>query len=192
MKIDCLLSTSNQGLLTIFCDGEEWGEVHPSIFGRKPPLPKEAASLEEFNRLFLALEYRQAKQYAARRLAAQSLPSATLRRSLQKCLVSEATIERVIQELTLLGYLNDQEWAANFARVQAARRVGPRVIARKLASKGIRGSFASEEGQKEAIQHLLQTRYRRRDLSDFREKQKVIASLMRRGFDLDAILSILE
>ncbi|MEI8124446.1 MAG: regulatory protein RecX [Parachlamydiaceae bacterium] len=141
-------------------------------------------------------EYLQAKKYALRRLSLQAVLSNKLARSLRDRLVSEETVERVIKDLTALGLLNDDEWSASFVRQQTRRKMGPRAIAQKLANKGIRGEGLNKalEGvgaaseQEAAVDQLLETRYRKRDLSDPKERQKVIASLIRRGFDFSLIL----
>ena len=198
MIIDCRSSTNGR-MLTVFCDDEPWREIHPSIFGRRPSFPKEVET-GEWERLFAGLEYRSAKNYAVRRLSAHSLPSASLARSLRQRLVSENTIVRIVDEFSSQGYLNDRDWAASFARVQSARKVGPKAIAMKLAGKGIDKeyaaaaleSFSNEDKQKESIMLLLNTKYKKRDLSDFKEKQKVVASLIRRGFDYELVLAQLN
>lgn len=129
----------------------------------------------------------------------QAVLSHQLAAALRRRLFSEETIERIVQELTALGVLNDEEWTASFVRFQSRRKMGPRAIAQKLASKGVRGESldkAVEEArlggdQKETILQLLETRYCKRNLSDPKERKKVIASLVRRGFDLPLIFSTL-
>jgi len=200
MKIECLPSTTRKGEMVIFYEGEPWRTVHRSIFGYRPSLPRETTSLEELSQQFSLLEYRGAKHYLLKRLSAQSLPSASAAESLQRRMVSKETIERLLKELCGLGYLNDHEWTASYIRQQTARKIGPRKIACKLANKGISQETAkealqlssNEEQQRQLIAKLLETRYRSCDLTDFRAKQKVIASLVRRGFDLHVIISTLE
>lgn len=78
--------------------------------------------------------------------------------------------------------------------------MGPNAILRKLAGKGIASEDAFEavqdlldpEAQKEQIAHLLSTRYRRHDLSDFASREKVTASLVRKGFDAFIIKEVLR
>lgn len=196
MDIQYFPAEGRKTTLTIFCDGEPWRNVHVSIFGHQPSLPKSCSTLEDFAQEFFSLEQRLAKIFALRKLAAQNLPSSLLARALRQRLVSEQTIEILINEFNRQGYLNDQEWAASYVRYQTARKVGPRNIAQKLTSKGLTKTQFKEvlqevkdsESQKEAVNALLITRYRHRQLSDFREKQKVIAALVRRGFDLSVIL----
>ena len=154
--------------------------------------------LRDGGTVFCALEYRMAKLYALRRLSAQSLPSTTLARALRQRLVTEETIERLNEELKQQGYLNDEEWTASYVRGQIARKRGPKAIVQKLAHKGISEeqahsaleSASGADQQKQAIAKLIQTRYASRNLSDFKERQKVIASLARRGFDLSIILIV--
>ncbi len=200
MKVDCVPHSERKLLLTIVCEDEAWKEIHTSIFGRRPSLPKHCQSLVEFAEQFNALEYNLAKQYVIKRLSVQSLPSATLQRALKQRLVSESTIERVINDFQQWGYLNDSEWTKNFVRRQMDRKLGPRAIAYKLSCKGlpkehVEGALkvsGDESQQQAAIAQLLKTRFRQRNLADFREKQKVIAALVRRGFDFSVILATLK
>lgn len=146
------------------------------------------------------LEYKEAKLYAVRRLSRQNMLSVALAKALKQRAISEATIERLISEFIELGYLNDQEWVAGYVRGQVRRKQGPRSIGLKLMNKGVCreeieeviGPLKSDEEQKASILALLSTRYKKRNLTDPSEKQKVVASLARRGFSISAILSVLR
>lgn len=200
MKVSFVKHAERPSLLTILCEEEPWREVHTSIFGRRPTLPKGCQTLDELHREFAVLEYQCAKNYAMRRLSIQSMLAAALARSLKERLVSAPTIQKVLEELASLGFLNDEEWAASFVRTQNARKVGPRAIAQKLATKGVRGECLEQalqnswntSDQESSILQLLKSRYAKRNLLDFKERQKVIASLVRRGFDLPVILNCLR
>lgn len=200
MKITCTPNLDRQSILTIFCDGVPWRDLHTAVFGRKPALPKECRSIEEFDEHFTVIEYQHVKNYALRRLSMQAMLSSALSRSLKERLIPEKVIQKVILELIALGFLNDEEWTASFVRSQSNRKVGPRAIAQKLASKGVRGEKLEQalEGswdvneQKKLITGLLKSRYAKRNLSDYKEKQKVVASLIRKGFDLSAIMNCLQ
>lgn len=200
MEVTCVPSPSRRSVLTILLDGEPWREVHAGIFGKKPGLPSICQSEEAFEELFAKVEVQMAKRYALKRLSLQNLLSDSLARSLKEKLVSRQAVDAVIGELSSLGWLNDQEWTASFVRGQSSKKMGPRAIAGKLASKGVRGerleaalAEAWNKGEQgEQIASLLKGKYRTRDLSDFKERQKVIASLVRRGFELPVILSTLS
>ena len=146
------------------------------------------------------LEYRMAKNYAIRRLSLQGMLSTALARLLKERLVSVQTVNKVLEDLSELGFVNDQEWVASFVRSQSGKKVGPRAIAQKLANKGIRGeklelalekSWGAAE-QTPLILQLLKSRYAKRNLSDFKERQKVVAALVRRGFDVTVIFHCMD
>lgn len=197
MQITCKPHPERQSILTVYCDGSHWREIHTSVFGRKPLLPEHCTSLEDFSEQFATFEHRGVKNYCLRRLSMQSMLSTALKRSLKERLVPEAVIRKVIDELLELRFINDEEWAASFVRSQSSRKVGPRAIAQKLAQKGVRGEkleLALEKSwdvndQKTMILSLLKSKYAKKDLTDFKEKQKVVASLIRKGFDLSVIFS---
>lgn len=186
--------------LAIEVNGDLWREGHVSIIGSRPELPKICESLDELEEIFKTLEYRGAKRYSFRRLTAKSMSSYELLHLLEEKLVSSQTAQRLVEELKQQGYLNDAEWAESFVRQQTSLRKGPRVIAQKLKAKGfdveqtgdLLEKLQPEESQKEAIQKLLMTRYRSRDLNDRYERDKVVAALARRGFDIGLIISTIK
>jgi regulatory protein len=200
MKITCEINPTRKSILTISIDGEPWRDVHTSIFGKCPQLPQNCQTYEEFISQFSAFESRQVKNYCLRRLSLQAMLSTALASSLKERFVSEIMIQQMFHELNNLGFLNDREWSASFVRMQTSRKVGPHVIAKKLASKGIKGEELEKalekswnsDSQKKQILSLLKTRYAKRNLTDFKEKQKVIASLVRKGFKLSIILDIIQ
>ncbi len=200
MKISCSPKSEQPSVLTIYCDGSPWRDIHTTVFGRRPILPQGCESLIDFSEQFSILECRQAKNYAIRRLSLQGMLSIALARSLKERLVSQKAIQHAIGELMELGFINDEEWAASYVRSQNNKKVGPRAIAQKLANKGVRGEKLEQalekswdpNEQKALIGSLLKSKYARRDLSDFKEKQKVVASLIRRGFDMNIIFKCLN
>jgi regulatory protein len=189
-----------KSILTVTWEGEPWRSIHISIFGKNPSLPKQNSTLEEFEKEFTKIEYRLAKAYAIKRLAAMSMPSSTLEQSLKKKLVSIDTIDKILRELESLGYLNDEEWIKSFVRVQLRKKRGPKAILAKLAAKGLPSEtieehakqLVVEQDQTSVIQDLLKTKYKHKNLSDYREKQKVLASLVRRGYDISDIIEALR
>jgi regulatory protein len=200
VKVEVIPSQELPQFLTLLVDGENWREVSVSIFGRKPEFLKDYPSLNELEAHFNELEFHQAKCYAFKILAARSLPSSKLKQYLERRQVSDLTIKATIAECQRLGFINDKEWIESFIRTQKMRKAGPQAIRMKLKAKGISSAsfekilenLDSAEERKERIQHLLTTRYRPRNLTDFRERNKVIASLVRRGFDISEILDVLK
>ncbi len=144
-------------------------------------------------------EYKKLKSYALWLLSRQAMPTARLKEKLIKKEFAIENIKKLIEELENWGYLNDREWAKSFARVQQRKNYAWRLVKQKLKMKGIEESIiseidadASKQDQQGNIRELMMTKYKSRDLTDIKEKNKVIAALMRRGFDyqqIDAVLS---
>lgn len=144
-------------------------------------------------------DYQNCRSYALKLLNMRAYTTCRLKEKLREKEFTQSSSDRVIQECIERGYLNDRLWAESFVRVQKGKKYGQSIIAQKLKLKGIDSSIISEVLEKyqdeevdvENLRKLLETRYRSRKLEDPREKQKVIASLLRRGFDYTTILKSL-
>lgn len=183
----------------IFIEGEPWRTIDTTVMGRRLSLPSSYPSLDAWTHRFAEIEHQAAKSYALRQLARRELSSFELQQILQHKLVSSPIIDQVITELSTSGYVNDDDWIQRFIAFQSARSQGPDAIRHKLRQKGLPEEQIEAalrplqtESIQEAIQKLLQTRYRSRDLSDYRERQKVVAALARRGFCLDDIFAVMH
>jgi len=172
-------------ILTLTHDNEPWRDVHVFIFGKKPAL-----NLETFSKI----EYEKARIYALRKLAQKNYASFELEKSLKKCLVSAVTIQRIITEFVQSGYIDDEAWIAQFVKYLIGRKYGPAVIRQKLLLKGIDRDRADKitaglnrRDALEGVLKLLNSKYKNRNFEDFKEKQKVIAALMRKGFEFELI-----
>lgn len=183
----------------ISIDHQPWREVDLFFFQNHQGALEKCSSLKELETTFSSLEFQQGRLYALRRITKQALPKKSLARSLNLRAVTPDTIQRILADFEARGYLNDTEWTRSFVRQQLAKKVGPRVIAQKLSFKGIGrdeidSALAQEgsNGQREALTSLLATKYRQKNLNDYKERGKVIAALMRRGFDLEEITSVIK
>lgn len=198
MKISYKPSEKKNDVLTLLIDGEPWKDVHIVIFGRRPKLPKEAASLKEWQEMWELLEYQRVKNYALRRLSVQGYHSFLLKKLLLERLVQPILAQKIIEELSALGYLDDQAWLESFMRSQL-KRYGVRAIMAKLQAKGFSSEYVQKIAQQwrnpideqQTIERLLQTRYRSKDIKQFKDKQKIIASLLRKGYPFDSIQAAL-
>lgn len=187
----------DRNILELHLDGELWRAFHVYVVGNHPKFPdfRTPSELEEY---FLAFETRYAKNYCLKRLSSMSCSSVQLRQKLEERLISAQVIEAVLGELEQLGYLNDREWVENYIRRQP--KCGPRLLAAKLRAKGfpremieesLEGNSDSEE-EKERLLSLIKTGYRSKNLKDFKDRQKVIASLIRKGFNISVIKEVMN
>ena len=176
----------------IFVEGERWKDVHRTIFGAKPLFPPVVSGA--LQSIFDEYEYRRVKQYVLWRLSKQSYHSEHLSRLLSERLVQQKTRDRVLKEFQDAGYLDDDAWLKAFLNSQK-KKCGLHLILSKLRKKGfsshtlqkISENWADEADDLQAIGHLLNTRYRLKDLKDYKIRQRVFAALVRKGFSFENI-----
>ena len=200
MHIECRPEPNQREMFTIFVNGEEWRKIHRSIFGNTPPVPLGCQLLSDLEAWFQQIELQGAKKYSLRKLALKSQSSSELRTALQKALVSNTSIDSILNECEALGYLDDQDWIERFIKRQCEKKVGPLLIAAKLRSKGIKEEEITVAFQNNPmiraesfqILNIIQLRYSKEDLADFHTRRKVFAALMRKGFHPQEILEALD
>ena len=196
MKIEILSHEHRKGVLLLSVDEDFFREIHTSVFGRNPKFSFHSENISE---QFAQKEFERAHYFILKRLSQRSYSSFELRRQLEDRLVSANTVEKVIDECTRLGYIDDRAWLEGYIRSQKFKKLGPKMIESKLYNKGIPKSFyesflencLTTEDQKKGIEKLLTSRFRSRDLNDFKEKQKVFSALIRKGYDFEIVKELL-
>lgn len=135
----------------------------------------------------------EARNYALRSLARQGTTTARLSQRLKRRGASPEVIGRLIAEFTAAGYLSDDAYAAAIIARGIARGYGPYGIVGQLTTRGIAAAVAQQlvaaaypdDKEQEVLQQLLiQPRYR------VLPRQKLQATLQRRGFSFSAIREI--
>ena len=201
MRVVFQQKESRRERFEVIVDEEKWREVHRSIFGRKPALPATSleSDLEQLQQLFDTYEYTRVRGYVLWRLSMQSYHSEQLIKLLKERLVQSHTIDRIINDCRSMGFLDDEVWLESFIRTHQ-KRSSHRSILNKLRMKGISSETLMQlaleernpEGELLAIRHLIQTRYRSKDLHDFKIRQKVLASLARKGYAIENIRMVFK
>lgn len=183
-------------------DGDVWRTVHVSIFGKSPKFPE--ASQQEIEEKFAELERKGTKNFLLRRLAMKNYHSVELIEALEKRGVNKETSLLYINEFSHLGYLNDSAWVSSRIRLMRQQRFGFKAIAMKLRQKGleeqevliaiqaVKEQEGEEDNERASISRLLETKYRTRDLSNWKERQKVVQALIRKGFSFDDVFAVLK
>lgn len=195
MKLKLQPHSFKKGILILIVDEEEWKEVAVTIFGKRLSFPKNIQTISELEEFLLAKEVKGAKRYILNRLAKCSYCSFELKKKLSEKLVSDAVADKVVEECVQYGYINDREWIERFIEREQRKGKGASWIKNRLWQKGIPNSLSeeiiascsSEEEEKKQIVKLLQTRYRSRNLEDYKEREKTVAALIRRGYPLETI-----
>jgi len=182
----------------IFIQGEKWCDVHRSVFGKHPSFSP-VSSWEEWQKNFNQVEYQRVKNYVIWRLSSQSYHSEQLSKLLKERLVQKETIIKILQDCQQWGYLNDEQWVQLFMKTHQSR-YSLRLILIKLRQKGLKPDTLEQIAQswhqpkKElaAIQQLISKKYCSKNLKDFKERQKVVAALIRKGFQYDQVSQVLK
>jgi regulatory protein len=148
-------------------------------------------------------ELGRAEGKAFRLLTLRAHSEKELRAKLRAGGFADAVVERVIRRCRELGYLNDEAFARQRARVLAVSRLaGDRRIALDLRERGIDAGLSArviaevrgELGEEEAAKRLLRKKIRGRPVAALteREKARLARGLMGKGFPTGLILKTLK
>jgi len=148
------------------------------------------------------LQYRRARERALRLLALRGRSRAELRKKLADRDFTESVIDRVLENLGGLGYLDDGAFAANRARHLAVNRLyGDRKIAEQLREKGVDPEAAraairevrEEFPELEGITRSAARRLQGRSLESLGKKERLALArtLQGKGYHLGLILDYL-
>jgi regulatory protein len=193
MKIVVAADPSCRDSHVLMIDDEVLRSLPTAFFGTKA-CSFQACTRDELEEELATIEYKGVKRYVLRRLAAKSYYSEELKRLLLRKGASLSIIESVIAECHASGFLNDTEWIEAYIRRLQREKKGGSFITMKLQQMGVSKAeiapFQSFLRDDEAggIARLLATRYRTRNLQDAKERQKVIAALLRKGFAMPNII----
>lgn len=198
MQVTFKCKEGYQSCWEIWVEEEKWREVHRAIFGRKPKI-SDVSDPKDLQRAFDDLEYRQVKKYVFWRLSQQNYHSEQLKKLLRERFVQKQTSERVLQECQDSGILNDELWLQSFMK-REQKRHSLRLILSKLHAKGfssealqhIASEWRNPDEELQAIEHLLRTRYRRKDLSQRKDRESVIGALIRKGYSFEQVQKVLS
>jgi len=148
------------------------------------------------------LQYKRARERALRLLALRGRSRAELRKKLAERDFSKSVIDRVLENLGGLGYLDDEAFAVNRARHLAVNRLyGDRKIAEQLREKGVDPEAAraairevrEEFPELEGITRSAARRLQGRSLESLGKKERLALArtLQGKGYHLGLILDYL-
>ena len=122
-----------------------------------------------------------------RYLSLKSFSSFELRKKLIRRGFDLGEIETILEKYTSRGFINDRELAERRTELYKKKGYGPLWISGKLKTQGLRLASYSWDEQKVVIERVLNT-------SAFakKDRNKQIAALQRRGFDLEVIFQVIK
>ena len=96
-------------------------------------------------------------------------------------------IEAVLNKCISRGYINDRELAERRAELYKKKGYGPLWISGKLKNQGLKLPSYSWDEQRAVLEKLLTT-----PIFAKKDRDKQIAALQRRGFDLQVIFQVIK
>ena len=149
---------------------------------------------EEQEALLLAIKLIPAMEKAYQYLGYGDLSFKRLYEKLVKFGIEPEVAQAACEKMQNKGFINDEALAEKLARKFAeGKRWGPRRILPEIIQRGIPADLAKEAVEaletdySESVRYYLETKYRRSDLSDRKERDRVFYGLVRLGFDYDTI-----
>jgi len=148
--------------------------------------------------------YEKARQKALRYLLYRGRSIKEVHTKLAEKGFSDSIIKKVVDRFTDLGYLNDKNFATQWAKSLAVSRLwGDRKIEISLLEKGIpryliEGAIAEareEKDERRAIGDLVEKRLRREseyEVFSYKGKRRLVQSLAGRGFPVGLILDVFK
>lgn len=145
---------------------------------------------ESFSAFLRERAYPFAMEKAVALLASRARTEKEIADALRQNAYPEQTIARVMARLHEAGYLDDEDFAGQWAASRASKGLGARRIRMELRQKGVDPdtiesaiSAVDEEERMDGAMKAAQKAARGKDLSLPAERQKVLAALARRGYD---------
>jgi len=114
---------------------------------------------------------------------------------------SAAVIERAVEKLRALNYVNDEMFARDWARSRAQNRgYGPRRIEQELKAKGIGPSLLREVmrelftagDEAENAKRILAKKFKGQNLRELKTQRRAAAFLQRHGYGSKVIFDLLR
>lgn len=177
--------------------------IPKALFRLHPLRPGDSILVQTYWEQAAQDEYEQGMQKAVRALSVRERTEKELERSLQRAGYRPETIDRIVAYLSQRRYVDDDRYAMQLAQTQqhrqSTRRIGQSMLQRGIGRETVENALSHVDADaQEALLAELVAKYLRRhpDLSTPQERNKAIASFLRRGFDADqvreAIRKVLE
>lgn len=145
---------------------------------------------QSFDSFLKERSYPFALEKAVSQLASRARTEKEIVDCLRKNAYPEQTVAKVMARLHEAGYINDTDFAAQWTTARASKGLGSRRIRMELRQKGVDqevidrtlSSVDDEEFMNGALK-AAQKASRGKDLSSPADRQKILAAMLRRGYD---------
>lgn len=185
-----------RGKTRVFVEGEFWAELDDLTVAGSGLREGIVFSSEELREIRVSGERPVAMERSLNLLGYRPRSRREVRQRLARYGYLEETVESVVRRLEELGYLDDGEYARNFARGKA-RKYGPRRIYGELLRNGVdeeaaRAAVEDEFGDSSESEAAFKAAARRYNVGEgsLAQARKVYGFLMRRGFSAEVCAEV--
>lgn len=185
--IEVTLSKDQFRQIQVVVNGKPWRKMAASLF--KSSTFGTFASLSEFELAWEEWEVKRLKSMAYYKLSKRRYFAEELQKSLLEYGFLPKYIDKILEELQSYGYLNDEDGLESLIQASVRARKSPLWIRYKLMEKGMKvpenfDDYYPEEQRKANIRALF--------VKNTKDKKKAIASLVRKGFSLQEVISVIN
>lgn len=188
---------------SVFLDGKFAFGVHQNLVLKYGLQEGRMLTLEEQKEITQEDRLMKARAAAFDYLAHKPRSEGEVRQRLREKDYEEEIVDRVVERLHELGYLDDAEYVREYVRGRFANKgYGPMRIRQELRQRGVDGSLIDaafeeqfdEEELLEAAREHAHKKWERLDAGEDlrRRKQKLLGYLQRRGFSYDTIYQVID
>ena len=165
-----------------------------SVWAERRLEPGQEVDEEELSRWVASRQYKSALEKSVAMLAARACSEGEIRTKLRRTGYAPETADRVIARLRKEGFVNDREFARQWAAGRTGMKYGPRRIAQELGMKGVARTDAEEAVSEIPEEEMLENAVllARKALSGAKAgedprktRQRITAYVVRRGYDWD-------
>lgn len=182
-----------RGLVLVEIEEEAALRVPASLYRERPLQPDTDLDIEAYEAWLSEREYPHALSRAVEYLAARPRTEREMETRLHQCGYTDKAVARVMARLQREGFLNDAQFADQWTQARQERALGKRRIAQELARKGVSREHVDaalshvdeEEQQRQATELCRRLLDRTRGKDERDVCRKVLAALVRRGYDWD-------
>lgn len=185
---------SNNLRVNVFVDGVYSFSLDAADAALKGIKPGKELSEKNIKNLVMDSEFTKARDAALGILSRKAISSKALGDKLLEKGYNSLVVAEAINELSDLGYIDDENYARMFLEYCLEKMWGKKKIRYEMKIKGLDDeiiedvlSSYEDDSQIEAMVELIKTKYSGLDLSDVKNKAKIIRFFASRGFDFSKI-----
>lgn len=191
MKVTDISPQKNNSMrVNVFIDGNYRFSFDAAELALKGIKKGNELSEKEIRNLLMDSEYSKARDYALNVLSQKSISSSDLLEKITKKGYDEIIGYEVINELTDLGYVDDEAYAGLFLEYCTEKMWGKKKIRYEMKQKGLSDeiienvlSTFSDDDQLENMAETIISKYGHEDINDIKVKNRIIRYFVSRGFD---------